>query len=73
MFSFVFVKQASTIESLIVPDATPILKSFNNVLIMYFASIPVAEVKSSEINASFLSIVPLPSNSGSFCKLSKTF
>ena len=37
------------------------------------ASIPDAEVRSSEINPSFLSTVPLPWSSGSFCRFSKTF
>ena len=66
-------KNVFIIESLIVPDATPILKSPMSVLMMYFASLPDAEVSSSEINESFLSTVPLPSSSGSFLMFSRTF
>lgn len=40
---------------------------------MYLASIPDADVKSSEISDSLCSIDPLPSSSGSFLRFSMTF
>ena len=54
--SFLLSKKAFDIASLIVDSCTPILKSPISVLIRYFASIGLADVKSSVINEIFFEI-----------------
>ncbi len=59
--------------SLMIPSATPTLKSPRVVLTIYLASLGFADDMSSETRLNFLSCDPLPSISASFCRFSKTF
>ena len=61
------------IESRIVPSPTPILKSSNTVLTIYFASSGLAEVNNPVITFIFLETAPLPLIVASFLSSSKTF